>query len=139
MDASGVEGHVDPEVGEKILSILLDNAIKFSPEGGSVAVTCNVLDAAPESVPETEEGKRASRWIRIAMKDNGPGVPAVDQARIFDVFEQGDASLSRSHEGTGLGLALGRSLARIHDGDVLLEETSARGSTFSMVIPDLPE
>lgn len=137
--SGGAVGNVDPDVAGKILTLLLDNAIKFTPEGGSVTVSTEVVDVRPEEVPDTEEAARALRWFRVAITDTGVGVAEGDQSRIFEVFEQADASLNRVHGGTGLGLALGRSLARIHGGDVLLEDSSPTGSTFSMVLPDLGE
>jgi signal transduction histidine kinase len=133
--AAGLEAHMDPEVSEKILTLLLDNAIKFTPEGGRVDIRAEAVMAS-ERLPEVEHASPTGRWLRVGVSDTGPGVPDADRARIFEVFEQGDSSLSRSHEGTGLGLALARSLARIHGGDVILEKSSAEGSTFCMILPD---
>lgn len=136
---SGIEGRLDPEVADKILTLLMDNAIKFTPEGGRITIETEALKAGQDGVPEPAEDMAVKRWLRIAVSDTGPGVPEADRERIFEVFEQGDSSLARAFEGTGLGLALARSLARIHNGDVLLESSSEEGSTFSMVLPDILE
>ncbi len=127
----------DLDICRKVLSLLLDNAIKFTPEGGRVVLSGEVrggLPAEHTAMPLPAE-VRADRWLHLAVADSGPGVADEDRQRIFNLFEQGDASLTRSHEGTGLGLALALSLARLHGGTIALASRPHAGSTFTLVIP----
>ena len=92
--------------------------------------------AAPEHTPHPIPADvRAERWLHLSVADSGPGIPPADHRRIFNLFEQGDASLTRSHQGTGLGLALALSLARLHGGSIALVSRPGSGSTFSLVVP----
>jgi signal transduction histidine kinase len=127
----------DLDICRKVLSLLLDNAIKFTPEGGRIVLRGEVR---PELSPELmahplPADVRADRWLHISVEDSGPGIPAADQRRIFNLFEQGDASLTRNHQGTGLGLALALSLARLHGGTIALLSQPGEGSTFTLIVP----
>ncbi len=105
---------------QRALANLLDNAIKYTPEGGNVAVR---LVASPDGV-------------EIAVQDTGPGIPAEEQPRVFERFYRGDRS--RHHPGNGLGLSLARATAHAHGGDIRLASEPGRGSTFSLWLPDTP-
>jgi len=125
----------DAAICEKALHLILDNAVKFTPTGGGVRVSSWVgadpLDANADRRPPPE----GYRWLGIAVADSGPGIPSDDLERIFNAFEQGDGSLARQYGGTGLGLALARSLARIHGGEVEVRSQPEKGSTFTLVVP----
>ena len=69
------------------------------------------------------------------MTDTGVGIPLADQERIFDAFAQGDSRLSRSHSGTGIGLALSRRLASLLGGELTVSSVVGSGSTFRLVLP----
>lgn len=127
----------DPAICQKAVSLLLDNAVKFTPQGGRIAIRAEVR---PEPPPATGEfaspaQRHSHAWLHISVVDTGPGISEQDQKRIFGLFEQGDASLSRHHEGTGLGLALARSLARLHGGAITLDSRPGSGSTFTLIVP----
>jgi signal transduction histidine kinase len=128
----------DPEICRKALSCLLDNAVKFTPDEGTVTVSAGVRPA-PDLPPGAESGDLAETiadgWLHIAVADSGPGIPQEDQERIFGLFEQGDASLTRHHQGTGLGLALARSLAKVHGGTLVIDSRPDEGSTFTLIVP----
>jgi signal transduction histidine kinase len=102
----------------QILLNLLSNAVKFT-EAGTVTLRL------------TLEAGRA----RVAVQDTGPGIAAQDLPRLFREFEQLDVGLSRRNEGTGLGLALSRRLARLMDGDIGVESQPGHGSTFTLTLP----
>jgi len=116
---------------KQILALLLDNAIKFTPRGGTVAVECEQVHAAP---PGTQL-KGTGPWTRWRVRDDGIGIAAEQQASIFDPFMQVDAGHTRARDGSGLGLSLGRSLARLMKGDLTVESEPGRGSTFSLWLP----
>jgi signal transduction histidine kinase len=107
---------------EIIVANLLSNALKFTPRGGTVTVRA---EAEPDGVAFTVE-------------DDGPGIPEDQLERIFDRFHQVDASSSREHGGTGLGLALARELARLHGGNVTVRSRLGAGAAFRVELPRDP-
>jgi PAS domain S-box-containing protein len=98
---------------------LVSNAIKFTPDGGNVTVT----------------GARVGDRLEITVADDGIGISEQDLPRMFKEFQQVDSGVSRSQQGTGLGLALTRSFAILHGGDVRVESTRGKGSRFTIDIP----
>ena len=98
---------------------LLSNAVKFTPSGGRVDVST-----------AKENGE-----VRIAVRDTGPGIAADDQARIFEEFQQARDTNGERPEGTGLGLALSRSLVELHGGRIWVESEPGDGSTFTFTLP----
>ena len=140
-----VEVHLpDPEpvvmadfsICEKMLEVIVKNAVQFSPENSQIEIRAE-LRLEPDVTEEqrTQLLMPSTHWLHLSIKDLGPGIAPDAQERIFNLFEQGDGSLSREHEGTGLGLALGRSLARRHNGLITLQSNLDEGSTFTLVIP----
>jgi two-component system phosphate regulon sensor histidine kinase PhoR len=102
---------------------LLSNAQKYGGSPPAVAI----------DVARTEEGE-----VAIAVKDNGEGIPAPEQRRIFDKFYRIDDRLSRAREGSGLGLAIVKHTVRAHGGRVRVESSPGKGSTFVVVLPAAP-
>jgi len=102
-----------------ILSNLLSNASKFTPEGGKIRVEGRV-----------EEGE-----VAVSVKDNGIGIPAKEKERIFAPFYQIEDSLTRTHGGLGLGLAIAKSAVAICGGRIWVESEEGAGSTFSFTLP----
>jgi len=98
---------------------LLSNAVKFTPSGGRVDVST---------------GKQNGE-VEIKVKDTGPGIAPEDQARIFEEFQQAQATNGERPEGTGLGLALSRSLVELHGGRIWVESEPGKGSTFTFTLP----
>ena len=98
---------------------LLSNAVKFTPQGGRVDVSA-----------AKENGE-----VVVAVTDTGPGISSDDQARIFEEFQQAKASNGERPEGTGLGLALSRSLVELHGGRIWVESEPGKGSTFTFTLP----
>lgn len=100
------------------LNRLLDNAIKFSQEGGKVWVSAKAED----------------RQVRIAVRDNGIGIPEEEQVRIFDRFYQVNRELYEQ-QGVGLGLSIARSIIELHQGTIEVSSILDKGSTFTIVLP----
>jgi len=110
---------------------LLENASKFCPAGTPILLRCRALDA---------------QHYEVVVADQGPGVPAFAQGRIFDPFYQADGSPTRSQGGTGVGLAVARGVARGHGGDlslcsepVVLGEETYNGACFVMTLGARPD
>jgi signal transduction histidine kinase len=109
----------DHEKVQQIVLNLLTNSIKFTDDGGRIDITCAGDDQS----------------VAINVTDTGHGIAADKLEAIFDPFVQVDARLTRTHEGVGLGLAISRDLARGMRGDLTVESTLGRGSTFTLRLP----
>ena len=107
---------------KQMLLNLVSNAIKFTPEGGSVTISA----------------KRSADRLEIAIADTGIGIAAADQKEIFQEFHQIDHGPGRKHEGTGLGLALTRRFAILHGGDIRVTSAPGKGSVFTLTLPLRP-
>jgi two-component system, OmpR family, phosphate regulon sensor histidine kinase PhoR len=113
---------VNPTLFRRMLDELLDNAVKYSPEGGTVRVAVGLENS----------GKR---MLRVEVRDQGIGIEPDDLARIFQDFRQADASDTRTFGGLGLGLAFVKRVAEAHGGVVSADSAPARGSTFTFTVP----
>lgn len=117
---------------------LLDNAIKFSPEGGKLEMRL-WRDAAPEAgtlAAEPKDAKRAAAGgLWFSVRDYGPGMNEEVRAHMFDKFYQGDSS--HSTEGNGIGLTIVQKIVSLYEGTLLVESTPGQGSTFTVFLPDL--
>ncbi|QQE12386.1 HAMP domain-containing histidine kinase [Planctomycetota bacterium] len=111
---------------QQILFNFLSNAIKFTPDGGTV--TLSAITAS-----EDLEGKKER--VVLSVKDTGPGIATEDQARIFEKFTQLDPSATREFGGTGLGLTISKELADILQGEITIDSDIGRGATFSITLP----
>jgi len=110
----------DPTRLRQILASILDNAVKFTTDG---AIELSLIG---QSIDDRHV------QLRVTVRDTGPGIPDVEQHVIFDAFRQVDGSSTRSHGGLGVGLSTARRLASLMNADLQLEETSTKGSTFSL-------
>jgi signal transduction histidine kinase len=102
----------------QVLMNLVGNAIKFT-DAGEVAVRVTAPDA----------------MFVTSVTDTGPGIPADQQQRIFEEFQQVDSSSTRKKGGTGLGLAIAKRIVELHGGRIWVESTVGKGSTFSFSLP----
>jgi GGDEF domain-containing protein len=117
----------DPEKIEQILTNLIGNAIKFTPEGGKIFVSAKHLPK------EKEEGYGDK--VAVSVKDTGIGIPTEHLESIFEKFHQVESSLHRSVSGTGLGLAITKGLVEAHQGKIWVESEVEKGSTFTFTLP----
>ena len=133
---------------KQIIYNLLSNAVKFTPGGGKVVLSARLLpwtdsgwptgDGNPVFPPNIEDPERMRRngVVDVAVSDTGIGIRQEDRERIFRPFEQGDGSMTRQYEGTGLGLSLTRRLVELHGGYMYVEsEGENRGSVFHCLFP----
>jgi response regulator RpfG family c-di-GMP phosphodiesterase/signal transduction histidine kinase len=105
---------IDPDQFEKVIMNLLSNAVKFTPESGRITIY----------IEETEAS------VILTVEDTGKGIPEDMLVSIFDRFSQVDGSLSRSHEGTGIGLSLAMEITLLHRGRIHAESKLNQGSRF---------
>jgi len=126
LEESSFPAFFDRDKVEKIVTNLVSNALKFTPEGSLVRVTLQYIQR-----DELISGYHAA----LLVKDTGPGIPDEEKEKIFDRFYQASGSDSRNYEGSGIGLALAKELVELHRGDILVESIPGAGSTFTVKLP----
>jgi signal transduction histidine kinase/DNA-binding response OmpR family regulator len=118
---SGLSVRADATRLKQVLMNLVGNAIKFTPEGGKIELAA----------------KRVGNFVRVEVRDSGPGIPPEEQQRIFDAFYRLRRS-EKATEGTGLGLAITQRLVELHGGELGVESEVGVGSCFHFTLPVVP-
>ncbi|MEC4850823.1 MAG: ATP-binding protein [Jaaginema sp. PMC 1079.18] len=129
---------LDERRSRQMLINLLTNAVKFSAEGNKVKLIGRLAygsELAAEKRPDRSPVNESTPYVCLEVVDRGIGIPEAKQHLLFRPFQQIDSSLTRQHEGTGLGLALTKRLAELHGGTVSLESVEHQGSTFRIWLP----
>jgi signal transduction histidine kinase/ActR/RegA family two-component response regulator len=125
----------DPVRLGQVLVNLLSNAVKFT-EHGEVRLTTRIANGPKDRARQPgDSGSPAGPWLLIEVRDTGIGIDAERLARLFQPFEQGDASMTRRFGGTGLGLAISKRLVELMDGRLWGQSTPGAGATFVVQIP----
>ncbi|MEW5744266.1 MAG: response regulator [Nitrospirota bacterium] len=119
--------YADEDKVRQILVNLLNNAIKFTDQGGIT------ISAAPYKWGTRQAG--GPDFIRVCVEDTGIGIKDEDIGRLFEKFSQLDSAISRQYEGTGLGLSITRALVVLHKGDIWVESAYGKGSRFFFTLP----
>ena len=117
---------------------LLSNAVKFTPEGGQIKFACRLAYGSQlqeQYRPDRSPVNLSTPYLCLEVQDTGIGIAQDKWNLLFRPFQQVDASLTREHEGTGLGLALTKRLAELHGGTVSLKSVEHQGSTFAVWLP----
>jgi len=117
-DPLGSEVHVDRDMWERIVLNLLSNAFKFTFEG-TISVELHARDGR----------------VELVVRDTGVGIPKAELPRVFERFHRIEGTRSRTHEGTGIGLALVRDLVNLHEGEISVSSEEGRGTTFTVSVP----
>ncbi|MCO4470410.1 essential two-component sensor histidine kinase [Streptococcus infantarius subsp. infantarius] len=110
---------IDPDKMTQVLDNILNNAIKYSPDGGKITVSM----------------KTTETQLIISISDEGLGIPKKDLPLIFDRFYRVDKARSRAQGGSGLGLAIAKEIVKQHKGFIWAHSTYGKGSTFTIVLP----
>ncbi|HEY7154798.1 MAG TPA: ATP-binding protein, partial [Gemmataceae bacterium] len=118
---------VDREMWEKIVLNLLSNAFKFTFEG-EIAV-------ALRQTGEPEASALGVRAVELRVRDTGAGIPAQEMPHLFERFHRIENARGRTHEGSGIGLALVQELVKLHGGSISAESVLGRGTTFRVLVP----
>ena len=122
--------NVDQQLFMQIFVNLIDNAIKYTPDGGEITVSAEIC-----SREETEGSNTVSDEIILSVEDTGIGIPMESQPRVFERFYRVDEGRAREMGGTGLGLAIVKHIVLSHNGRIWLESTLGQGSIFYVVVP----
>ena len=124
------EVSVDQQLFMQVLANLIDNAIKYTPDGGRITVSAEIRTS------EAFEGTNiTSKEIIVHVQDTGIGIPMESQPRVFERFYRVDKGRAREMGGTGLGLAIAKHIVLRHNGRIWLESTLGEGSVFHVAIP----
>src|SRR5262249_53748131 len=115
---TGLVADIDPVGIERVMSNLLDNAIKYSPDGGQIDIEARTAGA---------------EYVRIAVRDRGIGIPPEQRAAIFERFYRAHAADHRS--GLGLGLYISRQIVEMHNGSIAVEFPPDAGTRFVVLLP----
>jgi signal transduction histidine kinase len=120
---AAIRGALPPVHGDRarlrqVLGNLIENAVKYSPEGGEVRVSAAAANGA----------------VQIAVRDSGPGIPPDQRSRIFEKFGRADVA-GGAKPGTGLGLFIARSIAEAHGGSLEVSSSFDPGATFTLTLP----
>lgn len=116
-----IAAEVDRGAMRQVLINLLDNAVKYGPSGQTISVA---LERAPDE-----------RWARLCIEDEGPGIPDAERGRIWDAFHRLERDSNSAIAGSGIGLALVRTLTEAHGGHVSVQDGANGGSRFVLEIP----
>ncbi len=152
--------YIDKDMLDKILSNVLSNALKFTPEGGCVNVSVKIIRegcnteyinsdesstikekkiSLPDYIGNRNDseitGLTKKEVVEISVQDTGIGIPLDQMDKIFDRFYQVDNRLSREYEGTGVGLSLTKELVELHKGSISVESEEGKGSVFRIFFP----
>ncbi len=141
--------HADPSLVEKLLNKLLGNAIKFSPENGTIQVNASFLSQQHllEVIPEAKanhgntdpQPNNARSYLQIEITDEGVGYEESAHDKLFAMFEQGNNSRERPQGGSGIGLAISQQIARLHGGYLWSQSNGAgNGASFFVALPTKP-
>ncbi len=128
--------HSDKQRLEQIVKNLLSNAFKFTQKGG---VTLRIRHPDHQSYNKTHlfrKGIDSAKVVAFSVTDTGVGIPEEKWKLIFEAFQQADGTTSRKYGGTGLGLSISKELARLLEGEINIESTHGKGSTFTLYLPE---
>jgi heavy metal sensor kinase len=120
LSAQCVRGDEDQLI--RLFLNLLDNAIRYTPQGGRIAIT----------------SARDHNTIAVQISDTGPGIASEHLPQLFERFYRADRGRNRAQGGSGLGLAIAQSIAQSHGGQIAVESTPGQGSTFTVLLPATP-
>ena len=152
----------DPDRVGQVLRNLLNNALRYTPEGGLIRISASLDDTTSQTFPASHKvlagsgaalGSRkglpgstpaaglagpapaGQRFVRVTVSDTGQGIPSEDLPKLFDRFYRVDRSRARSSGGTGIGLSVAKQLVEAHGGRIWVESQVGSGSSFSFTLP----
>ena len=130
--------YADSQRLEQVLTNLVSNAVKFTPEGKKIVISSEYINADNITYPEifSDQIKNLNgNYIMVSVKDEGIGIEPENLLHVFDKFAQIENSLSRKNGGSGLGLPIAKQLIEAHNGAIWCDSELDKGSSFNFVVP----
>ncbi len=128
--------YIDQHRIDQIISNLITNAIKFTPDGGKIRISTGIIENPDKSLLITpSDGEYSGAYVKISVQDTGVGIEKEDIPKIFDKFSQIENTLSRNTGGIGLGLTITKHFIDAHLGGIWVDSVKNEGSTFNFIIP----
>ena len=144
--AQTVRGTLEPLAADKKLAFKVDVPTELPPgRGDGRRLTQVLINLVGNAIKFTDAGEVAIRAeanngaFHVSVRDTGPGISAVDQAKLFQEFQQADNAITKKKGGTGLGLAISKRIIEMHGGKIWVESQPGQGSTFSFTLPVVVE
>ncbi len=146
LDATGAPTNSPPLVTaderrlSEVIDNLLENAVKYSPDGGAIELMIRHVKSRPDR-PESaaaalrHESYCQPPYLELRVRDGGIGIPGVHLSQVFDTFHRVDTRLTREVDGLGLGLAICKRIVEMHGGTISAQSESGKGSTFTICLP----
>ena len=139
-DPAGCELAADAERLRQVFINLVDNAVKFTPKGGQVAVRSRVIDAPAVGDDDDDDAGAILlaplfKQIEVRVSDTGIGIPPAERTKVFEAFYQVDSSSTREYGGTGLGLSIVKRIVDAHGGQIRVEGNDPNGTVFVVTLP----
>lgn len=139
-DDTPCELAADAERLRQVFINLVDNAVKFTPKGGTVTVRSRITEGPPPADDDEDAAGAAIlapllKQIEVRVADTGIGIPVAERSKVFDAFYQVDSSSTREYGGTGLGLSIVKRIVDAHGGTVAVEGNQPNGTVFVVVLP----
>ncbi|MGO8992925.1 MAG: ATP-binding protein [Polyangiaceae bacterium] len=134
-----IELRADPERLRQVFINLCDNALKFTPKGGTVTMRARTVQGSDGAGDDDEDGfalmAPAQAKLEVRVIDTGIGIPPKERQKVFDAFYQVDSSSTREYGGTGLGLSIVKRIVEAHGGTIGIEENQPQGAVFVVTLP----
>jgi signal transduction histidine kinase len=133
-----VEVRADPERLRQVFINLCDNALKFTPRGGTVTLRARNSSGSGASDDEDDGFSLlapAQQSLEVSVIDTGIGIPPKERQKVFDAFYQVDSSSTREYGGTGLGLSIVKRIVEAHGGSIAIEQNKPQGAVFVVTLP----
>lgn len=140
-DGASCELVADAERLRQVFINLVDNAVKFTPKGGTVTVMSRVTEGPPPPSDDEDDGVGAAlltpifKQVEVRVADTGIGIPVTERTKVFEAFYQVDSSSTREYGGTGLGLSIVKRIVTAHGGQVRVESNQPNGTVFVVTLP----
>jgi len=142
VDVSGVlpELRGDPERMRQVVLNLVDNAVKFTPQGGKVTMAVRPVDIRDGGVADDDDDggmffTPTKPGVEVRVSDTGIGIAEKERARVIDAFYQVDSSSTREYGGAGLGLAIVKRIVEAHGGTITVGANEPQGTSFVVTLP----
>ena len=131
---NGEEVWFSPDYVERILNNLLSNALKFTPDGGSISVAASIVAGGTGMQDGLDGANDQLTYLRLSVADTGIGIAREEQENIFNRYYQTKRGHNMNNSGWGIGLSLVKRLCEVHKGSVMLDSEIGRGSTFTCLL-----